>query len=105
MAALAEELQAAWARIDTVVDGLLGLNNDARALAHATAFLSAFGHAVVGWLWLDQAVLCTTDDAFCAGKGAAGSFYFETEMQRVGVWLDQVARLSDVAGEMLVEMF
>ena len=105
LAALADELQAAWARIDTVVDGLLGLNNDARALAHATAFLSAFGHAVVGWLWLDQAVLCTTDDAFCAGKRAACRFYFETEMPRVGVWLDQVAGLSDVASEMLVEMF
>ena len=105
LAAHADQLQAAWDRIGVVVDALLGLNNDARALAHATAFLSAFGHAVVGWLWLDQAVLCTSDDAFCAGKRAACRFYFETEMPRVGVWLDQVAGLSDVASEMLVEMF
>ncbi len=105
LAAHADQLQAAWDKVGTVVDGLLGLNNDARALAHATAFLSAFGHAVVGWLWLDQAVLCTSDDAFCAGKRAACRFYFETEMPRVGVWLDQVVALSDVASEMLVEMF
>ncbi len=105
LAAHADQLQAAWDKVGVVVDGLLGLNNDARALAHATAFLSAFGHAVVGWLWLDQAVLCTAEDAFCAGKRAACRFYFETEMPRVGVWLDQVAGLSDVASEMLVEMF
>ncbi len=105
LAGHADQLQAAWDKVGTVVDGLLGLNNEARALAHATAFLSAFGHAVVGWLWLDQAVLCTAEDAFCAGKRGACRFYFETEMPRVGVWLDQVAGLSDVATEMLVEMF
>ena len=105
LAAHADQLQAAWDKVGVVVDGLLGLNNDARALAHATAFLSAFGHAVVGWLWLDQAVLCTAEDAFCAGKRAACRFYFETEMPRVAVWLDQVAGLSDVASEMLVDMF
>ncbi len=101
----AEALQATWDRIGMVVDGLLGLNDDSRALAFATAFLSAFGHAVVGWLWLDQAVLCTDGTPFHLGKLAACRFYFETELPRVGLWLDQVAAMSDAAPGMLEEQF
>ena len=101
----ADQLETAWARIGQVVDGLLGLNDDARALAHATAFLSAFGHAVVGWLWLDQALLCTTDAPFHLGKRAACRFYFETELPRVQTWLDEVARMSDAASAMVEAQF
>ena len=54
LAGQAGQLQAAWDRIGATVEHLLRLNDDARALAHATAFLSAFGHAVVGWLWLES---------------------------------------------------
>jgi alkylation response protein AidB-like acyl-CoA dehydrogenase len=103
----ADELQAAWDRIGQVVSHLLALNDDARALAHATAFLSAFGHAVVAWLWLDQAALCAAaqDTPFHAGKIAACRFFFETELPRVGPWLDQVTSLSEIAAGMLVEQF
>jgi hypothetical protein len=31
-----------------------------KALHNASAFLSAFGHVVVGWLWLDQALAAAT---------------------------------------------
>ena len=105
LAAQADQLAAAWARIGTVVDGLLALNDDARALAHATAFLSAFGHAVVGWLWLDQALACDSQAPFHVGKRTACRFYFETELPRVDVWLSEVARMSDAASGMLVEQF
>ncbi len=105
LAGLGDQLAAAWAQIGTVVDGLLALNNDARALAHATAFLSAFGHAVVAWLWLDQAVLCGSGDAFHLGKRAACRFFFETELPRVSTWLDQVSGLSETASAMLAEQF
>ncbi len=102
----ADALQAAWDRIRQVVDGLLALNDDSRALAHATAFLSAFGHAVVGWLWLDQAVLCAPQASpFHGGKLAACRFFFETEMPRVAVWLDQVALLSATTVNIEVEAF
>ena len=36
----------------------------AEALANATPYLQAFGHVIVGWMWLDVAL--------CAGAGAAG---------------------------------
>lgn len=107
LAAHTTALQATWDRIGATVDRLLTLNDDARALSHATAFLSAFGHAVVGWLWLDQAVLCAAGEPepFHLGKIRACRFFFETELPRVGLWLDQVDGLSDTAAEMPVEQF
>ena len=102
----ADEVQAAWDRIAQVVGTLLALNDDARALAHATAFLSAFGHAVVAWLWLDQALLCAdATTPFRAGKVAACRFFIEKELPRVGLWLNQVAALSEGATAMTPEMF
>ncbi len=107
LAALADALEGTWKHVAGTVERLLTLNDDARALAHATAFLSAFGHAVVGWLWLDQAVLCAAaePDDYRLGKIRACRFFFETELPRVAVWLDQVDGLSDVAAGMPAEQF
>ena len=107
LASLADQLQSTWDHIATTVDRLLGLNEDARALAHATAFLSAFGHAVVAWLWLDQARLCADalPDDYRLGKIRACRFFFETEFLRVPVWLAQVDQLADTAADMPVEQF
>ena len=104
---LGEQLQASFDRIGATVDHLLTLNDEARALAHATAFLSAFGHAVVGWLWLDQAVCCAGAPAepYRLGKVRTCWFFFETEMPRVGLWLDEVDALSESAADMPVEQF
>ena len=107
LSGLAMQLQAGFDRVGETVDRLLTLNDEARSLAHATAFLSAFGHAVVGWLWLDQAVCCAEapPDAYRLGKIRACRFFFETEMPRVGLWLDEVDALSDAAADMPVEQF
>lgn len=107
LAGYGDQLQACFDRIGGTVGRLLTLNDDARALAHATAFLSAFGHAVVGWLWLDQAACCAEGepDSYRLGKIRACRFYFEGELPRVGLWLDQVDGLSDVAADMPLEQF
>ena len=107
LAGLAGQLQGVWDRIGDTVDRLLGLNDDAHALAHATAFLSAFGHAVVGWRWLDQARLCASasPDDYRLGKIRACRFFFETELPRVAVWLAQVDGLAGTAADMPVEQF
>ena len=104
---LGRQLAACFERIGATVDRLLTLNDEARALAHATAFLSAFGHAVVGWLWLDQAVCCAAEpaDAYRLGKIRACRFFFETELPRVSLWLDEVDALSDAAADMPIEQF
>ena len=106
-------LDAAWSGIGRTVARLLALNDDASALAHATPFLSAFGHAVVGWLWLDQTLVAHrllgeasgADAAYLRGKIRACRFFFETELPRVQVWLDQVEGLADTAAGMPADEF
>jgi alkylation response protein AidB-like acyl-CoA dehydrogenase len=113
ISAFAAPLRDAWARIDAVISDFLTLNDDAAALAQATPFLSAFGHAVVAWIWLDQAKAAAhassdapePDQPFYAGKIRACRYFFEVELSKVATWLAFVAQLSDVSSGMPVEQF
>ncbi len=62
-------------------------------LANATNFLSAFGHTVLGFLWLDIAVKIDQvrcDENFAAGKQAAAKYFFAFEMPKIAAWLAPV---------------
>ncbi|MEE3623689.1 acyl-CoA dehydrogenase [Nitrospirillum sp. BR 11752] len=104
LADFAHVLDVTWARIGALVGHLKAAGDDAASLAQATPFLSAFGHALVAWQWLDQALVAGTLDAapdaeeaaFRAGKLAACRFFFETEVPRIDVWLGIVGRRSDL---------
>ncbi|HRP87735.1 MAG TPA: acyl-CoA dehydrogenase C-terminal domain-containing protein [Gammaproteobacteria bacterium] len=100
----AKQLDTAWKRVGEVVDTLLEADA-AHVLDDATPFLWAFGHAVVAWLWLDMARLCTGDTPFHRGKRAAARCFFEYELPRVDAWLDQVAARSDLLVSTAPELF
>ncbi len=55
-------LEHAWIDVLDVVASLRHETSD-KALHNASIFLSAFGHVVVTWLWLDQAVAATESNA------------------------------------------
>ena len=88
-------LTDAWNRVTAVTNSLAALTEVELRLANAAAYLEAFGHAVVGWLWLDQAVTCeaalaisgTTERDFYRGKIAACDFFFGWELPKVHAWL------------------
>lgn len=74
------------------------------AFDNATPFLWAFGHVVVGWLWLDQALAatrCAVQDEesanFVEGKLRACRYFFEAELPKVDAWLSVVGSGTDVA--------
>jgi alkylation response protein AidB-like acyl-CoA dehydrogenase len=88
---------AVWREIGRVT-AALGESPDALArLANATPYLEAFGHAVVGWLWLEQARIAaralTTpgiraeEAAFYSGKLQAFRFFARWELPRIAAWL------------------
>jgi hypothetical protein len=52
--ALAQSLAAARQSIESAIDLAVVRDDTPASLAHATAFLSAFGHLVVAWIWLDM---------------------------------------------------
>ncbi|MBP8225455.1 MAG: acyl-CoA dehydrogenase C-terminal domain-containing protein, partial [Acidovorax sp.] len=93
LAAHAEALQAAWGEVLAtlaVLTPLLRVEGD-RALANASVFLEAFGHTVLAWTWLRQAVVAdsalpaatTPQDAdFYRGKLQACRWFFHWELPR-----------------------
>ena len=89
----ADTLECAWERIRLVTHALHRLDDPERQLANAAAYLEAFGHVVVGWLWLDQAIVANTlasgpaGSDFHRGKLAACDYFFGWEMPKVAAWL------------------
>jgi alkylation response protein AidB-like acyl-CoA dehydrogenase len=98
LALQAAALGAAWRQTLATI-AVLEQAPDARAFDNATPFLRAFGHVVVAWLWLDQALVAARDsaDPFLAGKLRACRFFYECELPKVTVWLSFVASCSDVS--------
>jgi len=94
----AERLLAIWTEIEDVVGRLRSLE-PARAVENATPFAAAFGHAVVAWLWLDQALCAAAkeDRLFAEGKERACRYFYDFEAPRISAWLAPVAACSDVA--------
>lgn len=105
------DLLDSWRQVESAIERLRNVGG-ARSLDNATLFLRAFGHAVVGWLWLDQAVVAArlvgtnvADNLFIEGKLSACRFYFESELPKVATWLNTVSLCSDVAMRIPNESF
>jgi alkylation response protein AidB-like acyl-CoA dehydrogenase len=107
LAGHAAALTRAWASIRATIEKLAD-GDPARAFDNATPFLRAFGHGVVAWLWLDQALVAASagdDDAFHAGKLRACRYFFECELPQIEPWLAIVASATDVAADVPPEIF
>lgn len=109
LAAAAAAVDSARAEVADTVAQLLADGDAARALWNATAFLSACGHLVLGWLWLDQAATALETPSlpapFAEGKVRACLHFAETEMPRILAWLGPVRHYSDTAAGMDPEAF
>lgn len=82
---------ALWRVLETTAS-LRAISDPTLRLANAACYLDAFGHMVVAWLWLDQALIavCKTngpDAAFYRGKLAACRYFFRWELPRIDRWL------------------
>ncbi|MEQ8663878.1 MAG: acyl-CoA dehydrogenase, partial [Gammaproteobacteria bacterium] len=85
---------AAVATIERTTATLLAVRDAGevnRALANATLYLDAFGHVVMAWMWLRQALTATralpravgADGDFYRGKLHACRYFFRYELPRV----------------------
>jgi alkylation response protein AidB-like acyl-CoA dehydrogenase len=107
----ARSLSAAWVATGDALACLKSLD-ERSAFDNATHFLWAFGHVVVAWLWLDQAVAAARCDAssedaanLVEGKMRACRYFFEAELPKVEAWLSVVGSRTDVAATAPVEIF
>lgn len=87
----AAALEAEWDAIaDTTAQLRTVVKDDIRlGLANASVYLEMFGHAVIAWIWLQQAVAAfhaqqtgNRSAAFCAGKLAAARWFFQCELPK-----------------------
>lgn len=89
----AATLSQAWQQILDVTAKLHAITDVELRLANAANYLEAFGHMIVGWLWLDQAVVLhkklenSTSPDFIYGKLAACDYFFGWEMPKINSWL------------------
>ncbi|MBX3566368.1 MAG: acyl-CoA dehydrogenase [Sphingomonas sp.] len=104
----ADALSTAWQSVAATIEALR-CRESRTAFDNATPFLSAFGHVVLAWLWLDQAAAASALDAggedFAGGKRHACRFFFECELPKVDALLAFVASGSDVAAGAPPKMF
>jgi alkylation response protein AidB-like acyl-CoA dehydrogenase len=89
-AAEAEASRAAMTKLARSIEILRAIPGESERSAHATNFLSAFGHTVLGYIWLCVATAARPEQGradFAAGKHAACRFHFAYEMPKIDAWL------------------
>jgi hypothetical protein len=98
LAALGAQLAATTDRIVEVTALLHAAGDPDVTLANATVYLEAVGHAVVGWLWLEQSLAAAgRQGAFYDGKRAAARYFYRHELPKTGPALDLLASLDRCA--------
>jgi alkylation response protein AidB-like acyl-CoA dehydrogenase len=93
-AELAPRLTATWQRLVEVTTAMFASGDIDAALANSVAYLEAFGHIVVAWIWLEQVVACNGRAGdFYDGKRQAARYFFRSELPKTGPQLDLLAAL------------
>lgn len=94
---------------------LLKCDDRAQRLANAAIYLDAFGHIVIGWIWLKQAIVAAqalqngtpagTEATFYNGKLATCRYFFRHELPLAKARLELCNSLDNTSTEAPVEMF
>lgn len=102
---MADALRTALDALQVTTRTVLGCPDTNVGLANATPYLDAFGHVVIGWMWLWQAQIAAKalaaggaasgDGAFYRGKLAACRYFFRYELPKVHTAFALVRSLDD----------
>ncbi|MEZ5463557.1 acyl-CoA dehydrogenase [Dokdonella sp.] len=102
----ADALQARLQRLTEVTAQLWAAGDANVTLANASLYLEAFGHIVIAWIWLEQALAAEGKSGdFYDGKRAATQYFFRWELPRVDAQLDLLASLDRTTLDMQDEWF
>jgi alkylation response protein AidB-like acyl-CoA dehydrogenase len=82
-------LATAALRIKRTAEMLWKSSDPGSALPNATLYLEAFGHVVIAWLWLEQALAAHgKTGAFYDGKRIAAQYFFRYELPKTAAQFD-----------------
>ena len=100
----AAALENAWKRIAAVTQTLYAAGDLNKTLANASVYLEAFGHAVLAWIWLEQALAAVGkgghDEDFYRGKRQACAYFFNWELPKILPQLDLLESIDTTTLEM-----
>ena len=115
LAGYCAELAAALGEVATTLQALgpVLASNPTLALANASVFLEAFGHTVLAWIWLRQALAAqhglqqgaAVDAAFYRGKLSACRWFYRWELSKTKQWHELLRSLDDTTLTMPTESF
>jgi len=115
LAACATELEAALGEVAATLQALgpVLAENPTLALANAVLFLEAFGHTVIAWIWLRQALAAqrglqqgvAAEADFYRGKLAACRWFYRWELPKTRQWHELLRSLDDTTLTMKPESF
>ena len=111
--AYAEALDNAMQRVEAVTRTLYGVGDMNKTLANASVYLEAFGHTVVAWIWLEQALRSVgkqdhdveAERNFYRGKLQACRYFFNWELPKVHQQLALLESIDTTALDMQDEWF
>ena len=113
LAKWADALVSRLASARLVAEQLAKIENADLALANASVYLEAFGHIVMAWIWLEQALIANAgqtkasadDAAFYRGKVQAARFFFRWELPKVDAMLALLSSVDATTLDMRDEWF
>ncbi|MDP1969050.1 MAG: acyl-CoA dehydrogenase, partial [Burkholderiaceae bacterium] len=106
----AQSLEAALSRVDTATQAAWATGLAADALANAVPYMQAFGHMVLGWIWLELALAAHAADphqraAATVGRLAAARYFHRYELPKIGAWLNVVESRDMTCANLAPEAF
>ena len=96
LVAWAGALGEALASVARTTGALYAVRDPERMLANASVYLEAFGHVVLAWIWLEQALVAHGQAGdFYAGKRQACRYFFRWELPRTAAQFALLDSLDD----------
>jgi alkylation response protein AidB-like acyl-CoA dehydrogenase len=98
-------LRDTFQRLLHVTQALHIVGDANKTLANASAYLEAFGHVVIAWIWLEQSLAASknyteVDSDFYHGKWQACKFFFVWELPKVSAMIDLLQSLDTTTCDM-----
>ncbi|WP_151447174.1 acyl-CoA dehydrogenase [Lacisediminimonas profundi] len=104
LAGYGQALRTALQRVAKATGALHAAGDTNKTLANASLYLEAFGHVVLAWIWLEQALAAhkgsLPDADFYRGKMQANAYFYRWELPKVHQQLDLLESIDTTALDM-----
>lgn len=110
LAAYAQDLGKALHAVQAATQAAWATGSPQEALANAVPYMQAFGHTVLAWVWLEQALTVQAQDAALSvaanvGRMGALAYFYHYELPKTAAWLRVVGARDMTCAQMPLDAF